>query len=146
VPPLPFGLLRDRPRGDIDAFFGRLEVRVLEALWAREHLASVRELQPSFPRIAYTTLMTTLQRLHRKGVLERIKAGRAFLYRPRYSREQLRIGLAEDALAVILGPSPSSRPILSFFVEAVSRGDRDVLDELERLVREKQREQQRGEK
>jgi BlaI family transcriptional regulator, penicillinase repressor len=146
VSPLPFGLLRDKPRGDIDAFFGKLEVRVLEALWARAHPASVKELQPSFPNIAYTTLMTTLQRLHHKGVLERVKAGRAFLYRPRCSREQLRVGLAEDALGVILGPSVSCRPILSFFVEAVSRGDKDALDELERLVRERQREQQRGAK
>jgi predicted transcriptional regulator len=146
VTPLPFGLLRGKPRGDIDAFFGRLEVRVLEALWAREHPASVRALQPAFPNTAYTTLMTTLQRLHRKGVLERVKAGRRFLYRPRYSREQLRVGLAEDALGIILGPGLSSRPILSFFVEAVSRGDKDVLDELERLVREKRREQQREEK
>ncbi|HEX7778752.1 MAG TPA: BlaI/MecI/CopY family transcriptional regulator, partial [Vicinamibacterales bacterium] len=47
---------------------GPLEWRVLEALWSRTTLASVRDLQPDFPEIAYTTLMTTLDRLYRKSV------------------------------------------------------------------------------
>jgi len=57
--------------------FGPLEWRVLEALWERGDAASVRDLQPRFSDIAYTTLMTTLDRLHRKGVLDRTKQGRA---------------------------------------------------------------------
>jgi len=133
---LPFSLSRG-PRGDLGAFFGKLEVRVLEALWRRDDAASVRDLQADFPSTAYTTLMTTLDRLHRKGVLERMKAGRAFLYRPRYARDELRLGLAENALGVILGPGVSTRPLLSFLLEAVSTQDEALLDELERLVREK---------
>jgi len=133
---LPFILSRGT-RGDLGAFFGQLEVRVLEALWRRGGDTSVRDLQADFPRTAYTTLMTTLDRLHRKGVLERMKAGRAFLYRPRYSRDELRLGLAEDALGVILGAGVSTRPLLSFLLDAVSRRDEALLDELERLVREK---------
>ena len=54
-------------------------VSVLEALWTRDSPASVRDLTPSFQDIAYTTLMTTLDRLHRKGVLDREKHGRAFV-------------------------------------------------------------------
>ena len=75
---LPFSVSRG-PRGDLGAFFGTLELRVLEALWHRSDAASVRDLQAEFPATAYTTLMTTLDRLHRKGVLDRMKAGRAFL-------------------------------------------------------------------
>src|SRR5438477_7558476 len=63
--------------------FGPLEWRVLEALWERNDPGSVRDLQPAFAEIAYTTLMTTLDRLHRKGVLDRIKRGRAFFYTAR---------------------------------------------------------------
>ena len=133
---LPFTSSRG-PRGDLGAFFGQLELRVLEALWRRDGNASVRDVQADFPSTAYTTLMTTLDRLHRKGVLDRVKAGRAFLYRPRYSREQLRVGLAENALGAILGPGVSTRPLLSFLIEAVSRRDEALLDELERLVLEK---------
>ena len=61
----------------LETAFGPLESRVLEALWARETAASVRDLQPQFPQVAYTTLMTTLDRLYRKGALMRHKAGRA---------------------------------------------------------------------
>lgn len=117
--------------------FGRLELRVLDALWHRRAEASVRDLQADFPRTAYTTLMTTLDRLHRKGVLQRIKEGRAFLYRPRYSREALRSHLAEHVLGVLLGGD--ARPILSCFVDVVSHHDRELLGELEALVRAKRR-------
>jgi len=51
---------------------GPLERRVIEVLWSRQDAACVRDLHSDFPEIAYTTLMTTLDRLHRKGVLDRI--------------------------------------------------------------------------
>ena len=51
---------------------------MLDALWALDRPATVRDLQPQFPASAYTTLMTTLDRLHRKGMLLREKEGRAF--------------------------------------------------------------------
>lgn len=140
---LPFSLSRGARR-DLGAFFGSLEVRVLDVLWQRGGPASVRDLQRDFPRTAYTTLMTTLDRLHRKGVLSRMKSGRAFLYEPRCSREELRLGLAEDALGAILGPGVSGHPLLSFFLEAVSRRDEALLDELERLVREKKESVKQG--
>src|SRR4029077_16869224 len=124
-----------RPDG-LASIFGTLELRVLEALWRRDGESSVRDLLPDFPRAAYTTLMTTLDRLHRKGVLERRKDGRAFVYRPVSSREEMESGLIPRALQPLLeGQDP--RPILSFFVEEVSRQDERLLDELERLVREK---------
>ena len=53
-------------------------------------MGDVRELTPDFPDIAYTTLMTTLDRLYRKGVLAREKQGRAFVYRPVIDQKQAR--------------------------------------------------------
>ena len=121
--------------------FGALEVRVLEALWRRGLPATVRDLQSDFPRAAYTTLMTTLDRLHRKGVLAREKAGRAFAYSPRQTREALESGVAARALGSVLA-GPAAQPVLSFFVEEISRQDGKLLDELERLVREKRKQYQ----
>jgi predicted transcriptional regulator len=121
--------------------FGALELRVLEALWRRGAEASVRDILPEFPRAAYTTVMTTLDRLHRKGFLERRRDGRAFLYRPVSSRAQMESRLVTRALQPLLeGQDP--RPIIYFFVEEVSRQDERLLDELERLVREKRRTQE----
>ena len=126
--------------GDLERFFGTLEIRVLEALWERAQPQSVRDLMPVFESVAYTTLMTTLDRLHRKGVLLRQKAGRAFVYRHRYTREALLAGLAGEALESVFGARATElKPILSFFVEKVSREDRDALAALEKLVEERRR-------
>src|SRR5262249_23040489 len=118
------------------ASFGPLEQRVLEALWGRSEPACVRDLQPRFREIAYTTLMTTLDRLYRKGMLDRVKQGKAYFYRPRLSRAELESTLATEALRAALEiTGPSLRPLLSFFVDAVANKDRQLLRELEALVR-----------
>ena len=119
---------------DLGAVFGPLEARVLDALWAFGRPATVRDLRPDFPAIAYTTLMTTLDRLHRKGVLDREKAGRAFLYRHRWSRADLVARLAGEQLGALIAADAALQPLVSFFVDAVTRRDAEVLDELERLI------------
>jgi len=125
---------------DLENLFGALETRVLDALWKHSSPQSVRDLHPEFAGVAYTTLMTTLDRLHRKGVLDREKAGRAFVYRPRQTREALLSGLAGDALEAVFGRRASElKPILSFFVETVSREDHESLAALEKLVAERRK-------
>ena len=105
-------------------------------LWARSSAACVRDLQPSFPGVAYTTLMTTLDRLFRKGVLRRAKSGRAFFYEPQFSQDELRTQLAGSTFATMLpGDASAVRPILSQFVDAVGDRDLGLLDDLEALVR-----------
>jgi predicted transcriptional regulator len=122
--------------------FGALELRVLEAVWRRS-AASVRDVCEDFPAAAYTTLMTTMERLHKKGVLERRKRGRAFIYRAVHSRPELESGLITRAIQPLLS-GDSAHPVLSCFVDEVSRQDERLLDELERLVREKRRQQDEG--
>ena len=131
-------IFRPKPSG-LASHFGALELRVLDAVWRHQgREVSVRDLQPDFPASAYTTLMTTMDRLHRKGVLERRKVGRAFVYQAVDSREEMESGLMARALKPLL-EGANAEPILSFFVEEVSRQDDRLLDELERLVREKRR-------
>jgi predicted transcriptional regulator len=116
--------------------FGPLEWRVLEALWRRTDAASVRDLQPGFPDIAYTTLMTTLDRLFRKGALARIKQGRAFFYQTKFTRPELESARAASALRVAIeGKDAAITPLMSFFVTAVGDRDHELLDELEAMVR-----------
>ena len=119
---------------DLEALFGRLEARVLDALWQLNAPAAVRDLQPLFSGTAYTTLMTTLDRLHRKGVLEREKAGRAFVYRQRWTRQDLVSRMAGAQLGAIIAPDPALQPLVSFFVDAVTRRDAEVIGELERMI------------
>jgi predicted transcriptional regulator len=126
------------------AAFGDLEVRMLESLWRRGKPASVRDVRDDYPGAAYTTLMTTLDRLYRKGVLSRERSGRAFLYRPRYTRSELEALLAANAIEAFLGHEPAAlRPALSFLVDAFGTRDQTLLDELEALVRERREREER---
>jgi predicted transcriptional regulator len=119
-----------------DLRIGPLEWRILELLWRRTEHASVRDLLPEFSDIAYTTIMTTLDRLYRKGVLARVKHGKAFYYTPQLTKPEFDSARAADALKVALaGDSASLTPLLSFFVDAVSERDDALLDELEALVK-----------
>lgn len=125
----------------LEAFFGPLEIKVLEALWEGDAEATVRDLKDDFHGTAYTTLMTTLDRLYKKGVLDRRKRGRAYAYAARHTRAGLEAFLAQDAFDALLdgGNRAALKPLLSSFVEAVSRKDADLLDDLESLVREARR-------
>lgn len=119
---------------------GPLEERLLEALWERGN-ATVRELLESgHQEFAYTTVMTTLDRLFKKGLLTREAEGRAFRYVPRLTREELHREVAADALRQMLDASPVSSLPLSYLVEILSERDEQLLDQLRHLVEEKRRE------
>ncbi len=145
---MPKFLLRGftRPREAIIASLGKLERQTMTEVWKRKEV-SVRQVELAFgERVAYTTVMTTLDRLYKKGFLDRRKEGRAFLYSPRFTPEELERGLAEDVIGSLLDTATERvEPVLACFVDAVSDRDRELLDELERLVQEKRRELGRGE-
>jgi len=119
---------------------GPLEQRMLDGLWARGS-ATVRELVESgCDDLAYTTVMTTLDRLFKKGLLTRSDEGRAFRYAPRFSREELHREAAGHAFRQLLDASPASALPLSFLVEILGERDEQLLDDLRKLVERKRRE------
>lgn len=120
---------------------GPLEQRVLDYLWRRRSAVTVREVRSALGReLAYTTVMTTLDRLFKKGLLDRLPAGRAFRYTPRATREAFGASQVRALLARFFRRGKASAPLLSSLVDAVSEHDRALLPELQRLVREKERE------
>jgi len=119
---------------------GPLEQRMLDGLWVRGS-ATVRELvEGDCQDLAYTTVMTTLDRLFKKGLLERAEEGRAFRYAPRFSREELHREAAGHAFLQLLDASPASSLPLSFLVEILGERDEQLLDDLRKLVDRKRRE------
>jgi predicted transcriptional regulator len=114
-------------------------------LWAHGE-SSVHDVIERLRRpLAYTTVMTTLDRLFKKGVLERRKPERAFLYAPRLSRQDWERKRADEWVAGFLAESrPSGELLISSLVEAVGRHDEALLDELEKKIRRKRRELDRG--
>jgi predicted transcriptional regulator len=85
-------------------------------------------------QLAHTTVLTTLDRMHRKGYLIREKKGKAFVYAPRYTREEFERGLAQEVLGALLGGL--GEPVLSTFIELVGE-DETKLDRLEELIKRK---------
>lgn len=125
---------------DSSGELGPLEVRLLEALWTRGS-ATVRELMDDVGRdLAYTTVMTTLDRLFKKNLLCRDAEGRAFRYRPLVTREQLHREAAGEAFRQLLDASPAPSLPLSYLVEIVTEHDAELLERLRELVEAKRRE------
>jgi BlaI family penicillinase repressor len=119
---------------------GPLEQRLLDRLWTRGS-ATVREfLEDGCQDLAYTTVMTTLDRLFKKGLLTRMEEGRAFRYAARYSREEMHREAAGHAFRQLLDASPASTLPLSFLVEILGERDAQLLDDLRKLVERKRRE------
>jgi predicted transcriptional regulator len=118
---------------------GRLECRVMETIWQLGE-GTGRDVQGRLEGArAYTTVMTTLDRLSRKGLLLRRKVGKAFVYASTASREEVMV--LDELVSGLFGRGRAAgRPLLSSFVEVLSSRDRDRLDELQELVREKKRE------
>lgn len=113
---------------------------MLDGLWTRGS-ATVRELvEDDYQDLAYTTLMTTLDRLFKKDLLTRAEEGRAFRYTPRLSREELHREAASNTLRQLLDASPASSLPLSFLVEILGERDTRLLDDLGKLVERKRRE------
>lgn len=129
-----------RPREIACFALGKLERQVLEETW-RLGEVTVRDIHRAFDeKVAYTTLMTTLDRLFKKNLLARRKDGRAFLYAANVSREDLDRGIKEDVVDGLLGQGADEvEPILACIVDTISERDRELLDELDRLVQEKKR-------
>jgi predicted transcriptional regulator len=110
---------------------GELENLVLEVVWAASDPVTPREVHRviSVKRdLAYTTVMTILVRLWRKGVLEREPAGKAFTYSPLVSREER----AATRMGELLSSSGDRAVALAHFVQSLPA---DQVDNLRRALR-----------
>lgn len=122
------------------AALGTLERQVMEIVWLAGAV-TVRDVQGKLPRAAaYTTVMTTLDRLFKKGFVSRTRSGRAYVYRAVRSRVQTEAAVASGVLSGLLATG-AAMPILSNLVDAVGSQDDglDLLSALEEMVRDKRR-------
>lgn len=106
--------------------FGELEAIVMDRMWNADGPRSVRALMEELQRertIAYTTVMTVMERLFRKDMLTRVEAGRAYLYSPAKSRADYTAGVMADTLAA----STDKGATLVHFADRVSPGEAEQL-------------------
>jgi predicted transcriptional regulator len=120
----------------LESHLGALERQVMAVVWNAGEI-SVREACERLDSpIAYTTVMTTLDRLFKKRLLSRRKVGRAFVYAAAATQAEMEGAVANELVHSLL-QREEALPILSSLVDAVSDRDRALLDDLERLIREK---------
>lgn len=126
---------------------GRLEALVMDCLWQSEGDMSVRDVAASLNGPwAYTTLMTTLDRLFKKKLATRESRGRAFAYRARLSRTDLGVQALKTAVSDIDGGTETRELALAALVDALESHDPVLLDSLDRLVRERRKALRRARK
>jgi predicted transcriptional regulator len=122
---------------------GSLEKAVLEVLSLSGEALCVRDVQARLQvkaELAYTTVLTVLDRLHEKRVVRRQKRGRAFYYEPRVTADEWR----GQRAAKLLGgrDAPPTRAVLMAFLDGAEQLAPDVLTELSQLL--EQRRKNRG--
>jgi len=108
-----------------------LEKAVMELLWDTGEPLTPREVKERLPEVstlAYTTVMTTMARLARKGILQRDTGGLAHRYRPALSRDQYARGAVGDALTWLLDRYPE--PAVAYLADVVDDLDGMTLEEL----------------
>ena len=124
----------------LESRLGVLERQVMNVVWEAGEINVREACERLGAAVAYTTVMTTMDRLFKKRLLARRKVGRAFVYAAAATRDQLQGAVANELVQSLLqqhGGEPL--PLLSSLVDAVSDRDRALLDELERLIHEKRR-------
>src|SRR5580698_2132572 len=106
--------------------FGELEAVIMDRLWDQGRAMLVREMVEDLRddrALAYTTVMTVMENLHRKGWLRRERDGRAWRYEPTRSRSAYTVELMSDALST----NPDRRSALAHFVLQMSPHDAELL-------------------
>ena len=117
-----------------------LEAAVMDVVWGRQlsgfAVTDVLRVLEKHRTIAYTTVMTTVNRLHDKGLLERERDGRRYLYSARLSREEFLESTAREVLDGAVG----GHQAMALLSEKVSAASAEELDELEALIRSRREE------
>jgi predicted transcriptional regulator len=106
--------------------FGDLEAVIMDTMWRRTEPATVRQVFEELAlgrSIAYTTVMTVMDTLHRKGFLDRQMSGRAWMYRPSATREEYTARLMRDALQ----EAGDQQVALAHFVAGMSEDESSAL-------------------
>jgi predicted transcriptional regulator len=114
---------------------GPLERTLMDLIWDRDDHVTVRDLidEPGIRGLAYTTVMTILDRLWQKGFVARRRVGRAYSYRARTTREEYLSSLVGQVFAA----SDDRRSVLLGFAREI---DGEDLAELRKMIRDVEKE------
>jgi predicted transcriptional regulator len=117
-----------------------LEATIMDVIWSKKlesfPVSDVLSVLEKRRTIAYTTVMTTIVRLHGKGLLDRARDGKRYLYSPKLTREQF----LESTAREVLNGSVGGHQVIAMLAEKVCEASAGELDELEALIRRRREE------
>lgn len=117
-----------------------LEAAIMNAVWSKRLVSfavgDVLAILEKQREIAYTTVMTTVARLHEKGLLKRERDGRRYLYSPKVTREEF----LESTARTVLDGAVDSQQAMAMLAEKVSEASAIDLDKLEALILQRREE------
>jgi len=116
---------------------GKLEQRLMAILWRGDPLAVRQVVDELKGKLAYTTVMTTLDRLYKKGLLTRERAGNAYVYEAAMSQDEYHQALVEETISGLM--KKSAGPVLTASVDTAASLDEGNLRRLEELIAKKRR-------
>ncbi len=117
---------------------GDLEVAILEYVWTLEEVsAKTAHAEIGEERgISLNTVQSTLERLYRKDLLDRVKVGHSYRYSPRVSRDELVAALVREVVGRFGGDSSAA---IAAFVDAADIPDKQALQAVEETLRRRRR-------
>ena len=140
---LKLSVFRPEKKG-LQKTLGSLESRVMDAVWDVDEAVCVEDVRSELEKqgkdCAYTTIMTTMSRLFKKGLLDREMRGKAYYYTPAVSRQELDTSISRQVVDELL--ATFAEPAMSYFVEALSEDDPKKLDSLAEMIDEKRSSQE----
>jgi len=117
-----------------------LEATIMDVVWGKQlssfAVGDVLAILEKQRDIAYTTVMTTVTRLYEKGILERERDGKRYLYSPKLSREEFLQSTAREVLDEAVG----GHQAMAMLAEKVSEASAGELDDLEALIQKRREE------
>ena len=117
-----------------------LESTIMDVVWSKQLVSfavgDVLAILEKQRDIAYTTVMTTVTRLYEKGILERERDGKRYLYSPKLTREEFMESTAREVLDAAVG----GHQAMVMLAEKVSEASAGELDDLEALIQKRREE------
>ncbi len=129
----------------LEKVLGKLEANVMEIVWASGEV-TVRDVFEKLHKernIAYTTVMTTMKNLAKKGILEVERTGNAYRYRSVLSRQEFMQRVAGEVISGLL--DDFAQPMFHHLLDlGKTKANKEVINLLEELVSEAERKQKKG--
>jgi predicted transcriptional regulator len=130
---------------ELQAFLGPLEASIIEIVWGSDNPLTVRDVYEKLKRrkkIAYTTVMTTMNRLYEKGLLDRrVEKGRGgvlYVYWPKFEKHSFKKSAVQEVLNSLV--ENFGEIVASYMVERISSEEKefkDLKEKLEKALRRK---------